>query len=137
MNVALLRKVKSHILHHPNQFLMTDWIIKRWGDDQKQFSGDGQKQKFDECGTAGCIAGWACMIKLKQARLDWDVPAKGQTILGLDDDQAERLFFVHDWPEKMREEYISNMNDSPGSLENRARIAAQRIDHFIKTKGEE
>jgi hypothetical protein len=46
-NAELAYKVLDHIDTNPEQWNQTDWITK----------GDGE-----DCGTAGCFAGWACML---------------------------------------------------------------------------
>lgn len=58
-------------------------------------------------------------------------------LLGLSDagddgpSQADRLFVVEHWPAKLRVPY----QIAEGKPRKLARIAAQRIDFFIKTKG--
>jgi len=52
--------------------------------------------------------------------------------LGVDDTQAIRLFLLAHWPDRYRDAFQKSK-----TLKGRARIAANRIEHFIRTKGEE
>lgn len=56
----------------------------------------------------------------------------GRLLLGLTSDQAERLFYETNWPDKYYMQY-----ETAKTSRGRARAAANRIDHFIQTKGEE
>jgi len=116
MNVKLLRKIKRHILAQPKRFDM-NFIGTR---DMKSF----KPNRVPECGTIGCIAGWACALSGKKfsGRI-------ARNLLGLDYDQTERLFY--DNPKGFR-----GMWRGDGKAAT-AKLAAKRIDLFIKTKGAE
>jgi hypothetical protein len=128
MNVPLLLEIKAHILAEPDKFRMDTWT----------------------CGTAHCIAGWA--LELRGFKIvnptAW---AAMQTVEGggspghvaarlldlqSEDDYGEmssdRLFIDDYWPEDFAERY-----GNAESRQERAIIAAERIDHFIATNGEE
>lgn len=134
MNVSLLRKVKRTILAQPEHFRMDKWT----------------------CGTAHCIAGTVCALDKSLAfvvpkKKDdiWlvidgndeesevlSVPAAAAQALDLDDEyegsDADRLFYLEDWPKAFRTDY-----KKASSAKARAAVAAKRIEHFIKTNGDE
>lgn len=125
MNTILLNIIKKQILAEPRQFNMGNY-----------FSGilpDGTEPA--NCGTAACIAGWA-MAKAsasnpKDARkLDVDRNNHAAMLLGITEQQAGRLFYEDEWPKQFQ-------STSRSGLKLRARRAAARINHFIKTKGRE
>jgi hypothetical protein len=132
MNIKLLKQVKRHILAEPERFRMDDW----------------------NCGTAQCIGGWACSLAglkwkrsgegthrelateaevSKVAALLLDIEAEDcpESIYG-DDSEAARLFYTSSWPDEFRHQY-----EEAEDRRARARIAAERIDHFIATNGAE
>lgn len=138
MNVELLQQIKAHILAEPDAFRMDTW----------------------SCGTAHCIAGWALRLTndpvvnpnaeaWEQRTLSEREPGeKAAEILGvsteddgdMDEDdffdettsEAKRLFHVNQWPAEFERRYeLAN-----GRTE-RAITAAERIDHFIGTNGQE
>lgn len=120
MNTELLLKVKAAILAEPLKFNMASF-----------FSADG-------CGTTACIAGHAIAIDYGELDLSkWDQFAayhlKGRSALGLDDGQANRLFYSELWPHEIFERYEDASEASNRSL--MAEITAERIDHFIATNG--
>ena len=48
----------------PKKFNMADWIIAKQDDDG------------NECGTAGCICGWAAMIEYPEIKGEWEAMAE-------------------------------------------------------------
>lgn len=127
MNVKLLRKVAKHILAEPKRFDMSNFGY-----------GMSPEEGGPACGTVCCIAGWASVLSLKKP-LDapWMVnkvvgELQGCKALRLSPGQGERLFFVSDWPQEFKEK-----NWQAITLQQKAEIAAARIEHFIKTKGKE
>jgi hypothetical protein len=118
MNVRLLRKVQKQILAQPEAFDMT-YVTNR-----------------EDCGTVCCIAGWTCvLVGVPENRASMDV---AQEILDLNTAQASRLFTTseHEWRERWPKRFdraYYRANDA----KQKARIAARRIDHFIKTNGAE
>jgi hypothetical protein len=52
VNVALLEQVMTRIEDHPEQHDQTVWV--------------------NECGTAACFAGWACLLSGWQSAISWD-----------------------------------------------------------------
>lgn len=125
MNIELLQRIRQHILEKPNRFLMGDWIVRDNG--IGVFSDDREEEiPFAECGTAACVAGWACLLGGKRDTLS--PSSDGRHLLGLTWDQSENLFFEDQWPDPFHRRYRS-----ANSHEEQVQIAADRIEHFIKT----
>lgn len=141
INYPLLRQIRDEILKRPKQFEMSTWFSKDPG--------------APMCVTTACIAGWAvtidkskpeCISPLVGAKsispkfgngLDYlsgnvahKMQRRGRQLLGLNSSQANGLFMVSGWPDRFRRSHVST-----ASQEGRAKIAADRIDFFIKTKG--
>jgi hypothetical protein len=139
MNIKLLRKIQKRILEEPAQFQMDSWFLNN-------------PNMIPNCGTAACIGGWAVTLGKRRKRpstiackLASCAPHETFRVhhenavlmnseinkyLRLDDEQRKRLTDFSYWPEKYRK------LKSEGSSEY-AKQAAERIDHFIKTNGEE
>ena len=131
MNVKLLRKVARHILAEPKRYDQN--TIIRTGE-----PGEGYKDtKFPPCGTVACIGGWITLLAYKRRprsleSLNFKRLAK---IVGVKYEQIDKLcsYVWNDneddgWPEKFRVAY-----ERATTPRQRARIAANRIEHFIKT----
>lgn len=124
MNVPLLREIQQRILAEPDAFRMDKWT----------------------CGSAHCIAGWACALrgyKLHRehdyTRRKWHVFERhvpiaiaARALLGITSDKAGNLFHVATWPEQFLSAYDRTTNRTA-----RAAIATERIEHFIATDGAE
>lgn len=123
------------ILDEPRRFSMGTFVTN-----------DDTHIQHPPCGTVACIAGWAVIehdrargksgsIRVTQKYADGVLSfgAKAAEVLGLDEQQAGRLFYTGNWPERFYDEYYEF---APGSL-GRAKVAAERLDHFIATGGEE
>lgn len=129
MNVKLLRRIKKHILEEPKRLIMGDWLVK--GEPGQFFTGDGNHaQKFANCGTAACIAGWACILTKQSVAPGQWLRDLGAQVLGIE--PYGGLLEVSEWPQPFQHEYIDAKTPKK-----RARIAAERIDHFIATKGKD
>jgi hypothetical protein len=87
VNTQLLEQVMTHIEDHPEQHDQSVWV--------------------DECGTAACFAGWACLLSGWQVGPRWDfngplispdtliekdTPEAAVDLLGIDIYDADRLF---------------------------------------------
>lgn len=133
--IELLTDIKFNILACPETFRM-----------ESEF----QPEKQSPCGTAACIAGHSCAIQFEAEKL---VDAQDKTsygsqspmalsreFLGLDRKQSERLFYLSThawwdegkWPAKLEKRYWASTTP-----EDRAKVAAERIDLFIATRGNE
>lgn len=132
MNVKLLRKVKRQILKEPKQFAMRYLY-------SEPSAGDAAN-KIPNCGTAACIAGWTHAIDQnippsECEKNKWKLTVSAGELLGIDNEQEDRLFFLEYWPERFSATYTRATDKHQWTR--RARIAAERIEHFIKTKGAE
>lgn len=85
-NLKLISDVLNNIKENPDHHWQAEWGVKT------------------ECGTTHCVAGWAC--EMSGHPLAWDglcasdytvsglhVPVLAQELMGLTDDEANRLFF--------------------------------------------
>ena len=113
MNVRLLRKIRKHILENPKRLDMGVFLFRE--------KTHPHYYKYPECGTVGCLAGWACVLS-KEA----DVPIaqledRAKKLLGLTPRQAGKLFYT-----------IPSFKAQSQSLAN---AVARQIDTFIATKG--
>ena len=121
MNVRLLRKVKKHILEEPRRFQMDGYVHR--GRPGSMFEDLGLRYKVPDCGTVACIAGWAQCLSGGDSS-----PMEALGLHGYED----RLFFMWNWPMNLRKRFYAAK-----TMRTRAKIAAERIEHFIKTKGAE
>ncbi len=97
------------------------------------------------CGTAGCIAGWALLLGSKKKGLTlkhasgltvlWNIKEKAQRLLGLTSLQSTLLFIEEKWPAEFSRDKDGHYLDHKSAL-SAAKLAAKRIDVFIKSKGE-
>jgi hypothetical protein len=114
INAPLLIEVKEQILQHPDEFNMNIWL----------------------CDTMACIGGWALLLANKKTgpKQYMDIWGKGipEDVLGLIEDQGKKLFYENYWPKEIKQAF-SNAQTS----QQRAKIAAKRIDLFIATNGEQ
>lgn len=133
--VKILRRVKAHILAEPRRLEMNDYA---------------SKTDAAPCGTAGCIAGWTCLlesnmetVKAWNARAPEDawVPTpdwheEASRLLGLTEEKADKLFMPWEleyeedasWPKEFQRRY-----DKCKTKVGKAKVTAERIEHFIKT----
>lgn len=153
VNEAMFRKVIQAIEDEPGRLFMGDWVMV--------MSEEGEDDGDGFCGTTACIAGHACVIDfMKEHQVGWsnacrameltepfkgkliciDYEEEGADLLGIDDNQADVLFFVEHWPEPFRTQYKA-VDGSPNSAGDtahcraikRSQIAVRRIKHFLKT----
>lgn len=154
--IRILTKIKEHILEEPKRLDMGTFGIAFTDTTTHGTLGD----KVPACKTQGCIAGWAIFLQtpwlwkemISRANEEYsDVDLQdniepedeGQRILGLDAEQAHRLFYFkgwntytswgdYGWPEKFQAQY-----ETAKTSRGRANATARRIDHFIATNGAE
>jgi hypothetical protein len=129
MNTKLLKRVREAIVQYPEQFDMGNW-----------FENNACSSR---CGTAACIAGWAVTLanaKYKESPraaydevLNDEVSCPAERVLELLGGEANRLFYTMYWPDDFKQAYRDAKYDPVA----RARVGAERIDHFIKTQGRE
>jgi len=139
INYALLRRVRDHILEEPRRLYMGMYIRRKADGDVLSTNpwdhGTGKTLPYAPCGTAACIAGWAALLSGLDPKYGWlraaTVAAKALR-LGEYSEQFDSLVAVDRWPEPFQSRYMRAMT-APA----RAKAAADRIDHFIATKGAE
>ena len=133
MNVKLLRKVKKHILEEPKRLKMWSWIVLRSKYSRRVERSDsvGGDRPFARCGTAACIAGWACILSKQNPVGVVEIHNAAIELLGLTQVQAHKLFGPLSWPDKF---YRTDLDSGSRTA---AEVTAARIEHFIKTKGQE
>lgn len=113
MNIPNLRKVMRRIQREPVSVL-----------NMYRFHCD------TTCGAAHCIGGWAQILAGKKPVYS-TAKADAITFLDLTEAQAERLFYVVEWPEKFGDGYHIK------SQRVQKTIALARIRAFIESKGRE
>lgn len=142
INIRLLRSIQRAILKEPKQFQMDAWFATQ--DTDPSWYDPDMPAKIPNCGTAACIGGWAIALTLKKnpdkARSYTDRRTMGtfnraQKVLGLEGNMASRLFIEDNWPDPYKKLY--NRYTEKKQWKRRAQVAVRRIDHFIKTKGED
>lgn len=132
MNVTLLKKAVKLVLKYPHKLDMNKGI---------QVGG---------CKTVGCLAGHVCAVLSKNSlrgaherlcepysisygEVLWSkVEGVASDALGIDERQRGALFQLGAWPLKFKLKYCAAT-----SFAARARVLAQRVNHFIRTGGAE
>lgn len=141
MNIELLRKIQAIVLEEPKRLVMERWI---------SIPVDRRDSRVPECGTMGCVAGWATLLSRQAQQKDSTfrelaeeirelgsiVQHTGATALKLDHGQATRLFYLNSWPPDFANAF-TGASQYPDYLVRRANITSLRIDRFIATDGAE
>jgi len=129
MNIKLLKETAAMILKRPRQLRMEEYFTNV----------DSKLGPASHCGTAACIAGWGITLSRTKSKkpkdgLDYandsivDVHALGKRVFELTEPQADRLFFVDDWPVKFYDAYKLSL-----TAKDAAKAAHDRIHYFIRT----
>lgn len=137
--IRLLQRVKRAILAEPKQFQMNAWFKI-------------EPTTIPNCGTAACIGGWLITLASKKKRNPLQAIKQNRFTLETNRvflKSAERisrkLSAMLNLPLESQRLKLTNFNYWPkqfcniceeGTLEY-AKQAARRIDHFIKTDGQE
>lgn len=115
MNTKLLRQVRAEILKYPENYDQGEW---------------------DPTKCACCIVAKAIKLAGRTKEMSdggWKYRALAMEVLGLpSSDEYSALFDLYEWPDPFYTRY-----SEAGSARERALAAADRITHFIKTKGAE
>jgi len=115
MNVELLLKVKQHILAEPRRLDMGEWLLQ--GEPGEILCGS----TFPECGTIGCISGWAEILSGQGM--------SGEVVLELTPAQECELFYTTQWTSQaILQRYCLTETGSPEY----AQAVADYIDYFIE-----
>jgi hypothetical protein len=130
INVDLLNKVADHIEQRHEEFDMEHWQWKRKPSVLTKILWYLRDEGMPFCGTTRCIAGWSCVLAGTKAE---NTPATAQRLLGLNLEQAQRLFYLNNWPKRFRDQYDGGRRYTDAG----AWVAAERIRHFIATNGAE
>jgi hypothetical protein len=132
MNVELLQQVKQHILENPARLRMDRWVVNRKRcegscsmeatDSSFVFNesdwGEPIEQSIPACGTVACIAGWTTIVGDNldpQKAVGFEAPYRAKELLEIDHEQADRLFYVSNWPEELADAYIEWLEVQPDS----------------------
>lgn len=132
LNIKLLKRVKRAILAHPDQFQM-DGLFQGHLDNGMNPGG---------CGWAACIGGWGIHLssgnkKLSENYKEFNNGAdrfhSTAKLFGISTMEIEILGLEWKWPEPFRQQYDDAMNiKGIKGAKAMAKVAAARIDHFIK-----
>jgi hypothetical protein len=125
----ILRRVARHILAEPLRYDQNATV-------EHGIPGEfrtGFNRIVPECGTVACIGGWIALLGAKNPKRVRSLqPPKLARTLGVPlENMCYLIAFVRNnygWPEKHRTAY--NRANTPRQ---RAKVAARRIEHFIKT----
>lgn len=137
MNVKLLQEVARQILASPAQLNMSMWFVvtdpcgDRLEHGSASIARNPALSPVSNCQTTACIAGWTCALRPELVQGP-DAASAAQRLLGLDMSQSQRLFYKGSWPNR----FVVNYDTSPSPAA-RARVTAERIEHFIATGGAE
>jgi len=126
LNVRLLRRVRTQILKEPKQFIMATYFTSK----PESYSSEIPRE-VPNCGTTACIGGWALSLAKDRQPSTFGEGIFGTAdaaaeVLGLGDTAGD-LFCTSNWPHQYRNRWFDTED-----LDARARIAAERIDAFIK-----
>jgi hypothetical protein len=132
--VALLQRVKAHILEEPLRLNMTDWV--RRGERRiGEMVDDGEHEAVPPCGTVACVAGWVVELGAKRPKqIPLSTPDKAMQLLGIRGVDAWNvdLFFDNQWPAALR---TAIRGKRPGTLPY-AKVVAMAIERFIADPSE-
>lgn len=129
MNVRLLRRIQKHILAEPLRYNQNITIEKGKPGQSYREDTNFKQGTLPKCGTTACIGGWALSLSFGARVFNF---TRARRVLGISTEEAEKLFsytWDNSWPTKFKVAY--NKAKTPRQ---RARIAFNRIEHFIKTR---
>jgi|SRR6185503_17664585 len=140
LNIELFKKIREKIAATPEAY------------DQETY---GRREEEAPCGTAACIAGWACVLSdrvplltLQRQRYisNLDIPFLAAEALNLTVDEADILFSgnpdwddgaetdVRAWPEPYASDWSASKTlPEITQLKEQARIAVAYLDRIIET----
>lgn len=129
MNIPLLLQIADRISKHPEKFRMESWVSD---------NGMGTDHGIDiaECGTACCIAGWACALSGNAELLAEPIIVDeglrilraAEEALQIDYGVSHKLVSAEWWPSPFNGEY-----KEAKTQEAKAEVAVRRIHHLIAT----
>ena len=139
MNIPLLREIQDQIISTPEKLDMLSYF-----DSQTQIHTDlevARAQIIHDCDTTACISGWALALR-PEVELSpiiyfggcaTDLEATACRALDITEDQGRLLFHLGEWPDQFADDYMG----CEGSPKAQAKVAYDRIEHFIQTGGAE
>jgi hypothetical protein len=147
MNVRALRRAVKRArkeVEARNVFDMGSWAAKL-------YTSNRQRQQGEPCGTACCLAGFSIptrrMQKLLNTGRSTEIEFEAMDALGIDSDQASRLFHTGGWPWPFYDAYYTAYRQARKSrVCTQKRVKAElakvqalhdRVEHFIATEGAE
>lgn len=145
--------ISLHMAEDDKEDARQDVLMSLYERDTKRATGqmpfDAEDKDFAElvpfptCGTIACVAGWGKILTQPDPEAAMRDPKflHELSMLSLEDaaqlfgvtwNAAERLCYLSEWPSDFKHHYIAAANE-----DRRARIVADRIEHFLKTNGAE
>lgn len=154
-SIKMLCQLQRYILAEPKRFNLSLWGISCDPKAYKKLHATDEdakvlKKQRPPCGSVGCLAGNVLVMTGKivpsrhfDGKEIYDFPETSpdlaQQRLGLDDEQARRLFYLTrwgfhlGWPDK----FARRLDQCSPGTKAYAKVASDRIDHYIATGGEE
>lgn len=128
----ILEEVKVKIMEECGRFNMAYWIQ---GSPRSDIQGriNDFRTSTNHCGTAACIAGWACILNsdfIDESSMS--VKECAASLLGVGIREAGQLFVTHRWPLGLvmeHHEANQNRNSDPCGP---ARVACKAIDWWME-----
>lgn len=121
LTVTRLRAVAAAILAEPK--LYNQWQGKAL-----------VRPSGQSCGTPSCLLGWARALFSPRSRSENSM-APGRRVLQLTNEQTYLLYVPGAWPADYREAYEAAKESRDDFTA--ACVAVARIEHFIRTQGQE
>lgn len=115
MNIRLLRRIRNKALKDYAHVDMFDWLYSLGG-----------FYIAKECGTAGCIAGTACILMGLGDISSTSVATTARGLLELTPNEAERLFVPGSWDQPYRNRLMQTVKRT----KQHGQVIADYIDYF-------
>lgn len=115
-----MKKVLDFLEKNPDRLYMAAWETTREG-----------------CQTAACFGGWAQMLQNPHGYVSYTLQTNEKALdLPTGGSYGPRLFYVENWPEPFRYDYIMVENDkSAEGPAKRFGVLKARVLYFIETDG--
>lgn len=132
--VALLQRVKGHILATPERIRMNDWVSR--GNEIEDLVADEMHMANPPCGTVACIAGWVVELGMARPKSVREgnvrknalrlLKLSGTRLFGDYGQPSHALFHPEKWPFDLRRR-LPYRSGTPEY----AAVVAEAIDLFI------
>jgi hypothetical protein len=134
-NLELAEKVKAYLREQPLRLGMGDWITRY----------EGAQEYAPPCNTVCCVAGATLIVAgIVRDAADYAARAgkdyihaadKARELLGISENDADKLFYVQHWPKNQNREYYAAVDtyyrDIPQLQKERVELTCQVIDYVI------